>query len=437
MIQPSLLKVTVAVALMLLSGIVRADGLIQSLPEDGSWALFEMEFQFSKEGSPATKSIGTQKVSSVGREIVDGEPCRWIEFKSHRKLNNELKEQSEIFKMLIPEKRLTAGESPLDHLIQGWTKIGPGKHPQTGAIIDFESKTPTDMRPRGKDIGINRLNLASVVSAPIQDVRNLDQEIIECKRGKFACRGIAGKQTISFQSAATGGDHFSYETRLNTEVPFGVVTHRCQSKRELSDGKWSPVTAVWSFKLIDFGKDAVTEIPEPIDGPRAFGLYNSAKRFIDAGDYYRAQNALDEAVKIARNFAFCRELRGVVFFRVGEYEKAIADFRHAMQVDPKYVDTYIHYATLLAACSEEKFRDGKQAVELATKGCELSEWKNAQALQALAAAHAESGDFSQGVKWQLQAVELASTTEKADSQLRLELYKAGKPYRAEPVKKSN
>ena len=65
----------------------------------------------------------------------------------------------------------------------------------------------------------------------------------------------------------------------------------------------------------------------------------------------------------------------------------------------------------------------------ATKACQLSEWKDIDALDTLAAAYAESGDFADAVKWQTKARDLAPANDKADLQSRLGLYQAHKPYR--------
>jgi hypothetical protein len=64
----------------------------------------------------------------------------------------------------------------------------------------------------------------------------------------------------------------------------------------------------------------------------------------------------------------------------------------------------------------------------------MKEWiyANANDIDTLAAAYAEAGDFDKAVKWQQKAMDMAEDENTADCKSRLDLYKAGKPYREEP-----
>jgi tetratricopeptide (TPR) repeat protein len=123
--------------------------------------------------------------------------------------------------------------------------------------------------------------------------------------------------------------------------------------------------------------------------------------------------------------------RGDAFAERGEYEKAAADYREAVRLAPDNAEACNSLAWLLATCPEDPVRDGKRAVELATRACELSGWNDADFLGTLAAAHAECGNFGEAVRWQKKALKIGfdGEDEVETARRQLKLYQEGKPYR--------
>jgi tetratricopeptide (TPR) repeat protein len=123
--------------------------------------------------------------------------------------------------------------------------------------------------------------------------------------------------------------------------------------------------------------------------------------------------------------------RGLMYSRANQPEKAIADYEEILKADPDYAVAVNNKAWTLCTANVAKVRDGKKAVELATKACELTQWQNAGYIDTLAAAYAEAGDFEKAVKYQTQVLEDEALVLREGSELkdRLDLYKQKKPYR--------
>jgi hypothetical protein len=63
-------------------------------------------------------------------------------------------------------------------------------------------------------------------------------------------------------------------------------------------------------------------------------------------------------------------------------------------------ETFESRALTYATCLDRRFRDSQQAIQDATKACELTRWKKPDSLAALAAAYAAAGDFDAAGEWQ-------------------------------------
>jgi tetratricopeptide (TPR) repeat protein len=177
--------------------------------------------------------------------------------------------------------------------------------------------------------------------------------------------------------------------------------------------------------------------------PKFENAYNNrGYAWTEKKEYDKAIADFNEAIRLDPKSAIPYNNRGDAWEAKGEYDKAIADYNEAIRLDPKYAHPWDGRAWVAATCPNAKYRDGKKAVDDATKSCELDGWKDSDKLDTLAAAYAEAGDFLNAVKWEEKATELAPENEiapepeksKAHFRSRLELYKTHKPYREE-VKK--
>jgi Flp pilus assembly protein TadD len=61
-------------------------------------------------------------------------------------------------------------------------------------------------------------------------------------------------------------------------------------------------------------------------------------------------------------------------------------------------------AWLQATCPNPAFRNGQQAIKDAKAACSISEWRDENMVDTLAAAYAETGDFDAAARYAAQAL---------------------------------
>jgi tetratricopeptide (TPR) repeat protein len=147
-------------------------------------------------------------------------------------------------------------------------------------------------------------------------------------------------------------------------------------------------------------------------------------------DYDKALADYDKSIQLDPSYVVPWHLRGVTWQAKKEYAKALADYEKAVQLagNAPYASTYHSALALLrAGCPEATIRDGGKALEAAQKAHTLA--KGPAEMAALAAAHAELGQFDKAVEWQEKAIATAPEGAKEPYREWLKKYQDRKPYR--------
>jgi Flp pilus assembly protein TadD len=139
-----------------------------------------------------------------------------------------------------------------------------------------------------------------------------------------------------------------------------------------------------------------------------------------------------EAATLMPNSATVHGLLGALLSHIGQYGEALMHLEAAYAANPGDISVANNLAWVLATSPEAKHRNGPRAVQLAEWACKTTAYKSPPLLDSLAAAYAEVGQFDQAVRTTLQAIEIVRINPKVSTttlESRLELYRAGRPYR--------
>ncbi|MFH1007201.1 MAG: tetratricopeptide repeat protein [Candidatus Latescibacterota bacterium] len=222
-----------------------------------------------------------------------------------------------------------------------------------------------------------------------------------------------------------------------------------------------------SEEAIEHYREALRIQPDYVKAHNNLGIALSEQGRLD-----EAIAHYSEALNTRPDYANAHNNLGVALARQGKAKEAIGHFRQAMRIQPNtrsawdnlgmlltmrrrgfgdtirvlrealayapdHLSVTVNLVYLLAACPEGNFRDGSEAVKLAERVCLATTYENPQALDALAAAYAETGRFEDAVQKAEHALQIAGSSghDKLGKQIqaRRNLYQAHRKYRLEPM----
>jgi len=159
-----------------------------------------------------------------------------------------------------------------------------------------------------------------------------------------------------------------------------------------------------------------------------------AQVYQELGNLVAAVADWDRAIRTAPKSAYGYRTRGAAHFAKGDYPAAAANYANAKKLAPNDNIILNNVAWFKATCPDGTFRNGKAALQESMKACEITKWKDADHLDTLAVAYAETGDFENAIKSVMQALGTkgvpSGTREKMDKHLHL--FRQHKPWREEP-----
>ena len=230
-------------------------------------------------------------------------------------------------------------------------------------------------------------------------------------------------------------EHFTAADRAANIPEFVNVqsAHFAQIRQEFADyythyrtGAWYEQRHQYARAVVEF-QAALKEKPKHIES-----LYLLASCLARIDKEREAIPYAREAALLSPNSATIHGLLGALLSSTGQHAEALIHLKAARVANPGDVTITSNLAWVLATSPEAMHRNGPEAVRLAEWACKATAYKSPPLLDTLAAAYAEAGQFDQAVSTTLQAIEIVRTnpaSSTAELESRLQLYKAGKPYR--------
>jgi Flp pilus assembly protein TadD len=152
-----------------------------------------------------------------------------------------------------------------------------------------------------------------------------------------------------------------------------------------------------------------------------------------SGRLDEAEGLYNQALQIKPDLAEAHNNLAYDLARTSRVPEAMAHYRRALEINPGYAQAANNLALLLATLPPGQGGDVTEGLALAQRACALTGNRVAANLDTLAIALAASGRFSEAIPAAQQAIEQANaagqTAFAGAIEARLELYRAGRPYR--------
>ena len=179
---------------------------------------------------------------------------------------------------------------------------------------------------------------------------------------------------------------------------------------------------------------AVQDFSQAIElNPASAILYNNrGLAYRTYGFYGMAIEDFGQAIKLDKLNPTFHNNMGLTLGLQGKPEEAVSYFRQSLHLRRDWPDALNNLAWILATHEDIKVRNASEAVDLARRACELTNYKAPTLLDTLAAALASNGQFEEAIRNAEKALKICRENNiiplAEEIQSRLDLFKQNKAY---------
>lgn len=146
-----------------------------------------------------------------------------------------------------------------------------------------------------------------------------------------------------------------------------------------------------------------------------------------SGQHEAAIKDFGKVIELSPQSAVAYNNRGYNYQQLGEEIKAMQDFVRATELAPEYLLALRNRAWLATLSANNSVADPADAIDVATRVCELTQFKDFSDLLLLSAAYASATEFETAIGWQEKAEKVADKEQSQLSKEVLKLYQDKRP----------
>ncbi|HUT92683.1 MAG TPA: tetratricopeptide repeat protein [Thermoguttaceae bacterium] len=135
--------------------------------------------------------------------------------------------------------------------------------------------------------------------------------------------------------------------------------------------------------------------------------YALGTALVNSGEVAMGRTHLVEAIRLFPDHPGVACCLGMTLLREGKLEEAATHLSRALELDPDYLEAMLALASLRATCPQSALRNAEQAVALATRACELTNYQRPDAIITLSDSHAAAGNLADAVSVAYKALQIA------------------------------
>lgn len=281
------------------------------------------------------------------------------------------------------------------------------KDPWIGVVVCIKSSSPETYR---------RLDNGTFELLPTS-LRYLDVRVVDEKGDYVAVQHDDAVFWMKKESVLRPREAINFYTEILEKDP--------KDERAISCRCWAYMAVKELDRALKDGEEAVRLNPRSIAWRN-----NRGEAFIKRKEYDKAIAEFDSLLTENPNYFYALFNRSEAYIRTRQFDKALTDIEKALGSSGNVPGLHINLARVLATAPDEKLRDGKKALESAKKAVDMIKYRDGRFLDTLAAAYAETGDFTKAVQTQQKALDDAEfmLDDGEGARKRLQLYRDKKPF---------